>query len=191
MTRTHTLKWALAPLAVLSLAACGERGGDGKAGADKAGATQPSSETLAAALKGDGDLDTLEAVLTNAGLTTVLEGVGPYTVFAPADAAFTTPAEFTADTAKAPAAALARAHIVPGALTRRDIMAAIERAGTGKVEMRTMADGLLSFSRDGEAVVVTAADGSTARLVGDEELVSNGVLQPVDALLVKAAAPAA
>lgn len=193
MSKTHTLKRALTPLAVLApltliLAACGDRAGE----ADNAGAAAaPSNETLAAAVEGDGDLDTLEAVLANAGLTTVLEGVGPYTVFAPADAAFTTPAEFTADTAKAPAAALVRAHIVPGALTRRDILAAIDRAGTGKVEMRTMADGLLSFSKDGDAVVVIAPDGASARLVGDEVLLSNGVLQPVDALLVKAAAPAA
>jgi uncharacterized surface protein with fasciclin (FAS1) repeats len=195
MSKTHTRKWALTPLAVLApltlmLAACDDRGGE----AEKAGtaASEPSNETLAAALKGDEELDTLEAVLANAGLTGVLEGVGPYTVFAPADAAFATPADFTADTAKAPAAALVRAHIVPGAMTRRDIVAAIDRAGAGKVEMRTMADGLLSFSKEGEAVVVTAADGARARLVGEEELVSNGVLQPVDALLLKpGAAPAA
>lgn len=190
MSKTHSLKWAVTPLAVLALAACGDRGGE----AEKAGtaAAEPSNQTLAAALESDGELDTLEAVLANAGLTTVREGVGPYTVFAPADAAFATPAEFTDDTAKAPAAALVRAHIVPGALTRRDILAAIDRAGTGKVEMRTMADGLLSFSKDGQAVVVTAADGARGRLIGDEELVSNGVLQPVNALLVKAgAAPAA
>ena len=52
--------------------------------------------------------------------------------------------------------------------------------------MRTMADGLLTLSLDGDTVVVTAPDGATARLTGGETLVSNGVVQPVDAILVKA-----
>ena len=52
--------------------------------------------------------------------------------------------------------------------------------------MRTMSDGLLTFSKDGDVVVVTAADGATARLTGAETVVSNGVVQPVDGVLVKA-----
>ncbi|WP_339930289.1 fasciclin domain-containing protein [uncultured Brevundimonas sp.] len=178
------LSWALAPLAVLSLAACG--GDDGKSD----GAAEPSSATLAATLKGDRSFGTLEQVLTNAGLIEVLEGTGPYTVFAPADAAFTTAgsdADFTTEAMRAPAAALLRAHIVPGALTRADIGAAIDGGGTGTIQMRTMADTLLSFTRDGDAIVVTAPDGARAHLTGSEELVKNGVVQPIDALLIKPA----
>ena len=44
--------------------------------------------------------------------------------------------------------------MLPGALTRRDIEAAIARDEDGRVEMRTMAGSLLTFSRDGEAIVV-------------------------------------
>jgi uncharacterized surface protein with fasciclin (FAS1) repeats len=187
------LHGALASLAVLTLAACGGGDDGGKAGTADA---KPSDATLAATLNGDGDLDTLESVVTNSGLASVLEGVGPYTVLAPSDAAFEAgggAAGFTGETQKAEAAALLRAHIVPGALTRKDIAAAIERAGQDGVEMRTMADGLLTFSKDGEAIVVTTPDGARARLTGDEELARNGVIQPLDGLLVKpvAAAPAA
>lgn len=185
------MRRALTPLAVIMLAACG--GGDDKAGGEKAEQAQPSSRTLTATLQGAAGYDTLGEVVSNAGLTGVLEGVGPYTVFAPTDAAFTTGApgaDFTDETMRAQSAALLRAHIVPGALSRQDIAAAIERAGNGSVEMRTMADGLLTFTRDGEAIVVTAGNGARARLTGEEAVASNGVLQPVDGLLVKPDTPA-
>lgn len=180
------VRWALTPLAVMALASCGD-------GGDKAETTaaEPTNQTLAAAVKGDAAFDTLEGVVANAGLTGVLEGKGPYTVFAPADAAFTASGgDFTDEALRAQGAALLRAHIVPGALTRQDIATALDRAG-GSVEMRTMADGLLTFSRDGDVIVVTAADGAQARLTGGETLASNGVLQPVDGLLVKTGAPPA
>jgi uncharacterized surface protein with fasciclin (FAS1) repeats len=183
----HKLRWAVAPLLAMALAGCG----DGAGKADGTGAAEPSNRTLAATLKGDRAFGTLERVLDNAALGDVLEGTGPYTVFAPSDAAFGAAAGDLADESmKAPAAALLRAHIVPGALTRADIEAAIARQGSGQVQMRTMANGLLTFSKEGETVIVAGDNGARARLTGSETLASNGVVQPVDALLV-APAPAA
>lgn len=178
------VRWAAAPLACLALAACNS--GDAE---KEAGAAEPSSETLSASL--DDDFKTLDRVVDNAALETVLEGKGPYTVLAPMDSAFAASpgADFTSEAMKAQGAALVQAHILPGALTRQDIRAAVDRAGDGKVEMRTMADGLVTFSREGETLVVTAADGSRARLAGDERLASNGVIQPLDAILVRPDAP--
>ncbi|MEQ7154376.1 fasciclin domain-containing protein [Brevundimonas aurifodinae] len=175
--------WALAPVIILCLAACGgeaDKGGDGAT-------PVPSSKTLSVAIGDEGDLDTLEGVIENAGLSDVLDGKGPYTVFAPANAALGAAGTDLSDEAmKAQSAALLRAHIVPGALTRADILAAIDRGGGGSVQIRTMADGLLTFSRDGEAVIVTAEDGAAARLSRDEILATNGVVQPIDGVLVKA-----
>ncbi|MDI1328429.1 MAG: fasciclin domain-containing protein [Brevundimonas sp.] len=184
-----TMRWALAPLCVMALAACGE-------GADKTGeaadASAPSNRTITEMLKGDRAFGTLERVLENAALGDVLAGKGPYTVFAPSDAAFTASAGDLGDEAmKAQGAAMLRAHIVPGSLTRADIIAAIDRGGSGTAQMRTMANSLLTFSKEGEAVIVTGDNGARARLTGDEAVASNGVVQPVDALLVKPAAPAA
>lgn len=183
-----TMRWALAPLCLMALAGCGE--GAGKAGGTQA--TAPSNQTLAATLEGDRAFGTLERVLDNAALGDVLAGKGPYTVFAPSDAAFTASASDLGDEAmKAQGAAMLRAHIVPGALTRADIIAAIDRGGSGSAEMRTMANTLLTFSKDGEVLIVTGENGARARLTGDETIASNGVVQPVDALLVRAATPAA
>ncbi len=184
---TPRLRWALTPVICLALAACG--GGEDKA-AD--GAPTPSTRTLAATLDEVGDLSTFDRVLDNADLTTVLEGRGPYTVLAPANAAFTAGSagtDFTDASRSAAAAALLRAHILPGALTRADILTAIESGGGDGVQMRTMADSLLTFTLDGSTIVVTTADGAQARLTGTESAASNGVIQPIDALLLKAEAP--
>lgn len=180
---SNLARLAAAPLAALALAACTPA--DDSKSVDAA--PEPSSATLAAGLKAGGELDGVESLVAAAGLESVLEGVGPYTVFAPTDAAFGAagPGDLATEENRAPAAALLRAHIVPGALTRQDILAAIDANTAGKVEMRTMADGLLSFSRDGEAVVVTAPDGAVARLTGEQTLAKNGVIQPIDGLLVK------
>ncbi|MDO9588621.1 MAG: fasciclin domain-containing protein [Brevundimonas sp.] len=175
------MRWALAPLCVLALAGCG----DGAGKADGTGAAAPSNRTIAATLKDDRAFGTLERVLDNAALGEVLAGTGPYTVFAPADAAFTASAGDLGDEAmKAQAAAMLRAHIVPGALTRADIEAAIAANPSRAVEMRTMANSLLTFSKEGETLIVAGDNGARARLTGSETLASNGVVQPVDALLV-------
>lgn len=176
--------WALAPLMALCLAACGRDGDEAAA----AGVAAPSGQTLAGAIAGEGDLDALEGVVRNGGLLEALEGRGPYTVFAPVNGAFGAAGpELAGDSLKPQSAALLRAHIVPGALTRADIEAALARGGADGVWMRTMTDGLLTFSKDGDAIVVTAADGATARLTGAETVASNGVIQPVDGVLVKGA----
>jgi uncharacterized surface protein with fasciclin (FAS1) repeats len=184
------MRRALTPLAVVLLAACGAEN-------DKAAGTteqvEPSSRTLAATLRADAGFGTLGRIATNAGLTEVLDGVGPYTLFAPADAAFppdAAPADVADQDRRAESAALLRAHVVPGALTRQDIGAALDGDADGSVQMRTMANTLVTFSREGSAIVVTSESGARGRLTGEERVARNGVMQPVDALLVPPAAPA-
>ena len=181
-----SMRWAAAA-AVLGLAACG--GGDDEKATAPGEAAAPSNRTLAASVADSGELGALERVLANAGLNTVLEGTGPYTVFAPNDAAFTAAggADLGTEAMKAQAAALLRAHIVPGALTRADIEASMARGGSGTVEMRTMANTLLTFSREGEAIVVAGEGGARGRLAGQETVASNGVVQPVDGVLARGA----
>lgn len=177
------IRWALAPVAVLVLAGCG--------GQQEGTVAEPSSRTVGQTLKAEDAFNRLEAVLSNAGLDTVLDGTGPYTVFAPAEAALapTGDADFASEALRAQSVALLRAHIVPGALTRADIGAAIDAADDGSVEMRTMAGGLLTFSRDAGVIVVTADDGAVGRLTADERVAGNGVIQPVDGLLVTLGPP--
>lgn len=181
---------ALTTLAVLALAGCGDR--PDKSGVEKSGAdvqVSAQNRTLAATLQADKAYSGLAMVLDNSGLHPALDGVGPYTVFAPAGAALNaTGANFTDPTMKAEGAALLRAHIVPGALTRADIVAAVDRSAGKGAQMRTMGGDMLTFTRSGKELVATASDGASARITGPESLASNGVLQPVDGLLVKPSA---
>lgn len=169
---THPLKWTAAGALALVLTACGREN-------RSEGPPEPSNRTIAQAL--DDDLSGLGAAVETAGLTEAMAGVGPYTVFAPVNDVL--PEGFGG--AEGPeAAALLRAHIAPGMMTRADIRAALDADEDGQVQMRTMDEGLLTFTRDGDTLLVTADDGASARLTGDEELVENGAIQPVDAVLI-------
>ncbi|MBY8827228.1 fasciclin domain-containing protein [Hephaestia mangrovi] len=184
------------PLAALALAGCS--GGKGTANeqaavADAGNATMvtPSDKTLADMFGGD-DLDTMGDVVKTAGLDTVLDGVGPYTVFAPTDDAFNALGTdrvdaMKQDDMKAQDAALVQAHIVPGFITAADIANAID-AGNGSARMTTMSGGTLTFTKSGDTIQVASDDGSQATLTGDEALGSNGAIHPVSALLVKSTA---
>jgi uncharacterized surface protein with fasciclin (FAS1) repeats len=186
----NLMRLTLTSLAVLALAGCGDRA---QKPAPETASTKkseaPASQSLAAVLTSGGGHAGLARVAANSGLEAVLEGVGPYTVLAPPDAALKTAGgvDFTDPARNAEGAALLRAHILPGAMTRADIAAAIDRSDGKGAQMRTMAGSLLTFKRSGGALTVTSPDGATARLAGDEVLAANGVLQPVDGLVIKPA----
>ncbi|WP_374274783.1 fasciclin domain-containing protein [Brevundimonas sp.] len=165
----------------IAVAACG------RSDVDDSGSAQPAEASLASVLDRNPGHARLEAMIESTGLTEALDATGPYTLFAPPDDALATAggdADMTDDALKAQAAQLLRAHIVPGALTRADIAAAVDRAGGEGAKMRTMADAVLTFTRDGERLVVRGPDGPAVALSGDEALARNGVIQPVSGLLL-------
>lgn len=185
-----------APLLALALGGCGGKGTQNEqaaaADANSATAVAPSDKTIGAMLGSDG-LDTIGKIAKTAGLSDVLDGVGPYTLFAPTDDAFKAlgddrVAALESDAMKAQDAALLQAHIVPGFITAADIAKAID-GNTGSATMTTMSGGTLTFTKSGDTITVASDDGSTATLTGDERLGSNGAIHPVSALLVKSAAP--
>lgn len=189
----------LAAAACLAAAGCSDEGNQ-SAGSDRANASANASVaagegTIVTAIRGNSDLSSASALVESAGLAAVLEGVGPYTVFAPTNAALQSGlgeqrlGELRGEAMRPQAVALLRAHIVPGVLTRRDIDSAIEAAHNEPVRMRTMADTMLTFERDGEAIIVSAPDGARARLAGEESAAGNGVVQPLDGVLRRAEAP--
>ncbi|MFN3725829.1 MAG: fasciclin domain-containing protein [Allosphingosinicella sp.] len=191
--------FVLAAAACLAAAGCSDSGNQAAANeqgnASTNGSAAAGEGTIVSALRGNSDVSSASALVDSAGLTSVLEGVGPYTVFAPTNAALEGGlgeqrlGELRGEAMRPQAVALLRAHIVPGVLTRRDIQAAIEAAHNEPVQMRTMADTMLTFSREGESILVSTADGARARLTGDESTAGNGAVQPIDGLLRRAEAP--
>jgi len=187
-----------AAAAALLLSGCNRASDSGNASANgaapAANAVEPGRQTIAAAIAGDGDLGRINEIAGNAGLAELLGGTGPYTLFAPDNGAFDALGDGGADALKGEAMrpqaiALLRAHIVPGVVTRADLDAALQRGGSRPTRMRTMAGGELTFTRDGDSIVVTADNGAHGKIV-EETLASNGAIERVDGLLVPAEAPA-
>ena len=181
----------LAALALIPLAGCDQA-------RDKTAETataEPGAATLTAAIGGAAGMSTVAAALKSTGLAPVFDGTAPYTVLVPDDDAFGALGE-TASSLKAPEngaamAAVIKAHVLPGYLTVADIGAALNKAQGKPVRMTTMAGTEVSFTRSGETLAVTAADGSTAKVAGREVTAGNGVAIPVDAVLKKIPEPPA
>jgi uncharacterized surface protein with fasciclin (FAS1) repeats len=189
------MKRALFAAAALLAAACQQEGGDNAstAAGNNAGARpqaaakgeQPKTNILQA-LSGSADHKTLAQAVQVAGLTETLSGAQPYTLFAPTDAAFQKLSggadELVAPEAKGQLVALLTGHIVPGMVTAQDLGRAIDR-GKGKAQLATVGGSNLTFSRDGDSIVVTDAAGGQARVTQADMLQSNGVVHSVDGVL--------
>ena len=174
----------LAALALVPLVGCNKAADE-----SDATATEPGAATLTAAIGGAPGMSTVAAALKSTGLATVFDGTAPYTVLVPQDDAFGALGEAGAKL-KAPEngaamAAVLKAHVLPGYMTVADIGAALTRAQGKPVRMTTMAGSVVTLTRSGEAIAVTAADGSTAKVSGSELTAGNGVAIPVDAVLKK------
>ena len=175
------------------LAACSGQPGNETAANGAAPAAKESGQrqTIGDALAAAGDYSELVAALNAAGLAETLRGAGPYTLFAPTNAAFAAlPAEargaLTQPVNRERLVGLLRLHIVPGAVTVQDMRAAIDRGQSGRAELATLSGETLTLSRDGDALLIGAGAGGRARLSGAEAIHSNGVVHGVDAVLMPA-----
>lgn len=150
---------------------------------------EPTEKTLATLVADADDLSTASGVLKEAGLAQVFDGAASYTLLAPNDAAFDKLGEAgkglrSAEQRPAMVAVL-RDHIIPGYLTPDDIGAAIERGGGNGARMRTMGGHVVTFTKDGSAIVVKHEDGSVGKFAGNALLGGNGVVIPLDTVLKK------
>lgn len=183
------LKNSLAALAIASLplvAACGEKVSDES---PETATKDDGTITLAAALANAGQMAKLRDAMTQGELAGLLEGPASYTVLAPTDAAFDAmgadgSALFTADQ-KPVLVALLREHMVPGHLTPETIAKAIADKG-GPVTMTTLGQGQVTFSQDGDNLTVTAPSGAKAVITGTSIAANNGVVIPLDTVLLPA-----
>ena len=127
---------------------------------------------------------TLVAAVTAAGLVDTLSGPGPFTVFAPTDAAFAklpagTVATLVEPANKATLTKILTYHVVAGRVTAADLAAQIA-AGGGKAELTTVEGGALTASLRGDAVILTDEKGGVATVTQADVLQSNGVIHVTD-----------
>ena len=134
------------------------------------------------------DHTTLVAAVKAAGLVDTLEGPGPFTVFAPTNAAFDKLPAGTVDTLvkpenKATLTKILTYHVVAGKMSSKDIAKAI-KAGGGTATLKTASGGALKASFQGKNVVLTDEKGGTATVTIADVYQSNGVIHVIDTVLM-------
>jgi uncharacterized surface protein with fasciclin (FAS1) repeats len=148
------------------------------------GAPMYASKTIVENAVNSKDHTTLVAAVKAAGLVDTLSGPGPFTVFAPTNAAFAKLPAGTVETLVKPEnkAALTNIltyHVVSGAYTAKDLMALAKKSG-GQAELKTVQGGTLAVIAKGNRVYVADAKGNTARVTVANVMQSNGVIHVID-----------
>ena len=150
-------------------------------------AMYPSKDIVANAMNSK-DHTTLVAAVKAAGLVGTLQGTGPFTVFAPTNAAFGKLPAGTVDTLLKPEnkgtlTTVLTYHVVPGRMDAAALMAAIA-AGGGRATLKTASGGTLTATMSGSNVMVTDAKGTSAMVTIANVYQSNGVIHVVDKVLL-------
>jgi uncharacterized surface protein with fasciclin (FAS1) repeats len=134
------------------------------------------------------DHTTLVAAVKAADLVATLKGAGPFTVFAPTNAAFDklpsgTVTNLLKPENKAQLAKILTYHVVAGNLDAAAVIAAI-KAGKGKAVVTTVSGGKLTASLDKDKVMLTDESGKTAYVVAADLKGSNGVVHVIDSVVL-------
>jgi uncharacterized surface protein with fasciclin (FAS1) repeats len=135
------------------------------------------------------DHTTLVAAVKAAGLAETLKGEGPFTVFAPTNAAFAALPEGTVPTLleqknKEQLTRVLTYHVVPGRYDAAALMKAIKK-GDGKASLKTASGDTLWIRMNGDRnVVVLDGTGSIASISTYDVIQSNGIIHVVDKVLL-------
>lgn len=147
------------------------------ASASASSATKDIVDTAVAA----GDFKTLATALTAAGLVDTLKGPGPFTVFAPTDAAFAKLPKATLDKVLADKAMLTKIltyHVVPGEVTASQV------TGMDGDKVKTVEGGTFTVKVAGGAVTLVDGAGNTVKVTKTDIMASNGVIHVIDTVLM-------
>lgn len=155
-----------------------------------AGAAMYPSRTIVANAVNSPDHTTLVAAVKAAGLVDTLSGAGPFTVFAPTNAAFAKLPAGTVDMLVMPQnrsmlQSILTYHVVPGRITAADLMARIA-AGNGQASLTTVQGGTLTARMMGNQVMLIDAKGGMSHVTQADVMQSNGVIHVVDGVSMPA-----
>ena len=134
------------------------------------------------------DHTTLVAAVKAAGLVETLSGKGPFTVFAPTNAAFAKLPKGTVETLvmpenKATLTNILTYHVVSGRISAKDLGMWIKKNG-GKYMAKTVQGEELTFWMKGKNMYVKDAKGNSAKITVADVNQSNGVIHVIDTVLM-------
>ena len=147
-----------------------------------------SKKTIVDVAVGNPAFSTLVAAVTAADLVATLSGPGPFTVFAPTNAAFAKLPAGTVETLVQPAnkatlTSILTYHVVAGRYPAARLVQAIRRGG-GTTTLTTVQGGKLRARLQGKTVVLTDAKGGRSRVTATDVKASNGVIHVIDTVVM-------
>ena len=152
------------------------------------GAAMPADKNIVENAVNSKDHTTLVAAVKAAGLVETLMTPGPFTVFAPTNAAFAKLPAGTVETLVMPEnkdtlTSILTYHVVAGKMTAADIAKAI-KAGGGKASLTTVNGGSLTAAMVGKKLVLTDSKGGKSTVTIANVMQSNGVIHVVDTVVL-------
>ncbi|QEE42927.1 MULTISPECIES: fasciclin domain-containing protein [unclassified Methylobacterium] len=152
------------------------------------GAPMYASKTIVENAVNSKDHTTLVAAVKAAGLVETLNGPGPFTVFAPTNAAFAKLPAGTVENLVQPQnkptlTKILTYHVVPGVYTAKDLMA-LAKKGSGQNQLTTVEGEPLGVSAQGKKIYITDVKGNTVPVTIPNVMQSNGVIHVVNGVLM-------
>jgi uncharacterized surface protein with fasciclin (FAS1) repeats len=150
-------------------------------------AMYPSRDIVDNAMKSK-DHTTLVAAVKAAGLVETLKGAGPFTVFAPTNAAFEKLPAGTVEMLLKPdnqdkLKSVLTYHVVAGRLDSKELMA-LARAGRGKAELKTVSGDTLWIVWEGDKLWLRDEKGMNAAIAIADVYQKNGVIHVIDTVVM-------
>ncbi len=183
---------AVSAVAILGLAACNSEPEATNTDAMEPAATDtmaPAADgTVVAVAQSNPDFSTLVSAVQAAGLVDTLNGAGPFTVFAPTNAAFEKIPADTLNGLLQPAqrdtlTSVLTYHVVAGQVDAAALIQQIEQGG-GSATLTTVQGGTLTARVVDGTVTLTDAAGNTSRVVTADVAASNGIIHAIDTVVM-------
>ena len=152
------------------------------------GAAMSPSKNIVENASNSKDHTTLVAAVKAAGLVETLQSAGPFTVFAPTNAAFSKLPKGTVETLLKPEnkktlASILTYHVVAGKISSKDLVKKIKENG-GTFSAKTVQGDNLTFMRKGKSIFITDAKGGKSKVTIANVNQSNGVIHVIDTVVM-------
>ena len=143
--------------------------------------SKSTNKDLVESLAGANDFSTLQAAMVAAGLVDAAKGAGPFTVFAPSNAAFNKLPAGTVEKLVMPEnkdklAGILAYHVVAGNVMAADLK-------NGQV-VKTVGGGTLTVRKKGRSVMLMDAKGGSATVTTADIRTTNGMVHAIDTVLM-------
>jgi len=150
--------------------------------------TAKESQNIVGVAAGNENFSTLVAAVKAANLVETLSGNGPFTVFAPVNAAFDklpegTVAGLLKPESKETLTAILTYHVVAGKFMAADVVKAIGD-NDGKFTIPTVQGGTLTASLSDGNVILTDSKGNSSTIIITDVAASNGVIHAIDSVVM-------